>query len=119
MPAQRVGANCSLAIRIVSRRDLTCFLRFAVEASGCFSFSPRHVKMPTLFNAAGLPTVPSRTDSSLSNHENNRRTHRLLLCHGVPHFMGYRFGLFNFATKSAGGSADFDWFHIGDRLSPK
>ncbi|MBS1726353.1 MAG: glycoside hydrolase 43 family protein [Armatimonadetes bacterium] len=31
----------------------------------------------------------------------------------LSHFMGYRFGLFNFATKTPGGSADFDWFHIG------
>lgn len=30
----------------------------------------------------------------------------------IPHFMGYRFGLFNFATKSAGGHVDFDWFRI-------
>lgn len=28
-------------------------------------------------------------------------------------FVGYRFGLFNFATKTAGGFADFDWFKIG------
>lgn len=28
-------------------------------------------------------------------------------------FVGYRFGLFNYATKSAGGYADFDWFQIG------
>ncbi len=28
-------------------------------------------------------------------------------------FVGYRFGLFNFATKTSGGYADFDWFKIG------
>ena len=28
-------------------------------------------------------------------------------------FVGYRFGLFNFATKTADGYADFDWFKIG------
>ena len=28
-------------------------------------------------------------------------------------FVGYRFGLFNFATMTAGGYADFDWFKIG------
>ena len=32
------------------------------------------------------------------------------LSYTLPHFMGYRFGLFNFATKSAGGAADFDFF---------
>ncbi len=30
----------------------------------------------------------------------------------LPHFMGYRFGLFNFATKATDGSADFDFFRI-------
>ena len=30
----------------------------------------------------------------------------------LPHFMGYRFGLFNYATKNAGGYVDFDWFRI-------
>ena len=28
-------------------------------------------------------------------------------------FVGYRFGLFNYATKTAGGYVDFDWFKIG------
>lgn len=28
-------------------------------------------------------------------------------------FVGNRFGLFNYATKTAGGYADFDWFKIG------
>lgn len=30
----------------------------------------------------------------------------------LPHFMGYRFGLFNYATKKTGGYADFDFFTI-------
>jgi beta-xylosidase len=30
----------------------------------------------------------------------------------IPHFMGYRFGLFNYATKETGGYVDFDWFRI-------
>jgi beta-xylosidase len=33
----------------------------------------------------------------------------------MEHFMGYRFGLFNYATKTIGGCADFDWFHISDK----
>lgn len=35
----------------------------------------------------------------------------------LPHFMGYRFGLFNYATKNVGGFADFDYFHIDDKIS--
>lgn len=30
----------------------------------------------------------------------------------IPHFMGYRFGLFYYATKTVGGFVDFDYFHI-------
>jgi beta-xylosidase len=37
----------------------------------------------------------------------------------MEHFMGYRFGLFNYATKEPGGFADFDWFRISDQTSFK
>lgn len=37
----------------------------------------------------------------------------------LPHFMGYRFGLFNYATRNVGGFADFDYFHIDDHISKK
>lgn len=35
----------------------------------------------------------------------------------IPHFMGYRFGLFNYASKAVGGIADFDFFRIDDKIS--
>jgi beta-xylosidase len=35
----------------------------------------------------------------------------------LPHFMGYRFALFNFATKTTGGYVDFDYFRVADKLS--
>jgi beta-xylosidase len=34
----------------------------------------------------------------------------------IPQFIGYRFGLFNYATKTPGGYVDFDYFHISDKL---
>ena len=37
----------------------------------------------------------------------------LHMVYTLPHFMGYRFGLFHFATKAAGGVVDFDWFRVG------
>lgn len=37
----------------------------------------------------------------------------------LPHFMGYRFGLFNYATKNTGGFTDFDYFRISDKISTK
>ncbi|TLV01456.1 glycoside hydrolase family 43 protein [Dyadobacter luticola] len=38
----------------------------------------------------------------------------LKMAYTLPHFMGYRFALFNYATQTAGGYADFDYFHIED-----
>ena len=37
----------------------------------------------------------------------------LKMIYTIPHFMGYRFGLFSFATRTPGGHADFDFFRIG------
>jgi len=34
----------------------------------------------------------------------------------LPHFMGYRLGLFNYATKIPSGYVDFDYFHITDQI---
>ncbi|UEG52259.1 glycoside hydrolase 43 family protein [Mucilaginibacter daejeonensis] len=39
------------------------------------------------------------------------------MAYTIPHFMGYRFGLFNYATSVPGGYADFDEFKISDRLN--
>lgn len=36
----------------------------------------------------------------------------LSMSYTLPHFMGYRFGLFNYATTNLGGFADFDFFRI-------
>ena len=34
--------------------------------------------------------------------------------YSMPHFMGYRFGLYNYATETTGGYVDFDYFHISN-----
>ena len=39
--------------------------------------------------------------------------------YSMPHFMGYRFGIFNFATQTAGGFVDVDYFRLGTELSPE
>jgi beta-xylosidase len=39
------------------------------------------------------------------------------LRYDLVHFMGCRFGLFNYATKYSGGYVDFDSFHISDHTS--
>ena len=42
---------------------------------------------------------------------------KLKMEYSMPHFMGYRFGLFNYAAKSVGGYADFDYFRIEEKIS--
>jgi len=35
----------------------------------------------------------------------------------IPHFMGYRFALFNFATRTPGGYVDIDYFRFSDDVT--
>lgn len=44
---------------------------------------------------------------------------QLKMTYTLPHFMGYRFALFNYATKNIGGFVDFDYFHIVDSIGTK
>jgi beta-xylosidase len=41
----------------------------------------------------------------------------LKMAYTIPQFIGYRFVLFNYATKDAGGFADFDYFRITETVS--
>jgi beta-xylosidase len=41
----------------------------------------------------------------------------LPMAYTLPHFMGYRFGLFNYATTNAGGFVDFDYFRISSKIT--
>lgn len=41
----------------------------------------------------------------------------LKMAYTLPHFMGYRFALFNYASQAPGGYADFDYFRITDKLT--
>jgi beta-xylosidase len=36
--------------------------------------------------------------------------------YSMPHFMGYRYGLFNYSSKTPGGFVDFDYFRIENKL---
>ncbi len=40
----------------------------------------------------------------------------LRMTYTLPHFMGYRFALFHYATRTAGGRADFDFFRVSEHL---
>jgi beta-xylosidase len=41
----------------------------------------------------------------------------LKMAYTIPQFIGYRFALFNYATKNFGGFADFDYFRITETIS--
>ncbi len=56
---------------------------------------------------------------SLDGRSWKRIGNELRMRYTLPHFMGYRFALFNWATKEAGGYADFDFFRVSDRVTPK
>lgn len=55
---------------------------------------------------------------SLDGENWTRIGETLQMVYNLEHFMGYRFGLFTFATKEAGGHADFDFYHVGTELLP-
>ncbi|MCF7674338.1 MAG: glycoside hydrolase 43 family protein [Akkermansiaceae bacterium] len=69
-----------------------------------------------------------RADCDFKNHADTARFHYSLdgkdwreigeplkMAYTMPHFMGYRFGLFNYATKEPGGSADFAYYRIAEK----
>jgi beta-xylosidase len=63
-----------------------------------------------------------RTDKAYFYYSLNGKTWTkigavLRMAYTLPHFMGYRFGLFNFATQTAGGFVDFDYFHVNDKIN--
>lgn len=49
---------------------------------------------------------------SLDGKEWTKIGETLQMLYTLPHFMGYRFGLFNYATKETGGFADFDFYRV-------
>jgi len=54
---------------------------------------------------------------SLDGKKWNKIGDELDMVYSLVHFMGYRFGLFNYATRSLGGSVDFDYFRVEDELT--
>lgn len=45
----------------------------------------------------------------------NKIGNTLNMSYTMPHFMGYRFAIFNYATQSTGGYVDVDYFHVNDK----
>lgn len=53
---------------------------------------------------------------SLSGNDWQRIGNTLQMSYTLPHFMGYRFALFNYATETTGGYVDFDFFKNSDSI---
>ena len=56
---------------------------------------------------------------SLDGKTWNRIGSQLQMAYTLPHFMGYRFGLFNYSTLTPGGHVDFHHFRITDEISDR
>jgi beta-xylosidase len=82
--------------------------------------------------ALSQPVVHLRADCDYRNRSDRGRFYYSLdgkswrsigsplrMTYNLAHFMGYRFGLFNFATKEAGGYADFDFLRINSSAAAK
>jgi beta-xylosidase len=52
---------------------------------------------------------------SLNGKDWKKIGNQLRMEYSIPHFMGYRFGLFNYASQQAGGYVDFDYFRVSDK----
>jgi beta-xylosidase len=62
-----------------------------------------------------------RTDKATFHYSLDGKTWTTLgkplkMAYTLPHFMGYRFTLFNYAAKTAGGFVDFDYFRVSNRI---
>lgn len=54
---------------------------------------------------------------SLDGHHWHSIGNTLHMTYTMPHFMGYRFALFNYATIETGGYVDFDYFRVTDKMT--
>ena len=64
----------------------------------------------------------NRTDKAYFFYSLNGREWKsigstLQMNYDLEHFVGYRFGLFSYATRTSGGHADFDFFRVGSNIS--
>lgn len=64
----------------------------------------------------------NRADTARSFYSLDHRTwspigSTLKMKYTLPHFMGYRFGLFCCTTKAPGGFADFDYFRVSSAIA--
>lgn len=71
------------------------------------------------FDDGGITSYANTVDFfySIDGAEWKKIGTTLDMVYSLPHFMGYRFALFNFATEETGGYADFDYFRLNGDMS--
>ena len=103
-----------LVSKLFPQNDLFCLFR------SCPCICPK--SLPLNQNTVFLKAECDFTDKkdiadfyySLDGKKWTKIGSQLKMAYTLPHFMGYRFGLFNYATKTPGGYVDFDYFRISD-----
>jgi len=99
----------SLAKNIDQQGGVVEFADRTVE--GAQQAHPHNLYLRVDFNFADA-TDEADFYFSLCGDEWTKIGARLKMSYRLSHFTGYRFALFNFATKEAGGYVDFDWFRV-------
>ena len=103
------------SVLIASTTKGICYMAFADDRQRAFD------ELKQLFPNANFTDKKDEADFfySLDSKKWIKIGTKLLMTYTLPHFMGYRFGLFNYATKEIGGYADFDYFRITDKVKNK
>ncbi|HOC00836.1 MAG TPA: glycoside hydrolase 43 family protein [Verrucomicrobiota bacterium] len=106
-------------VGVTSEAGATCVVMVSAQSNAPVEIERVAVPSQTVFLKADCD-FQNRTDTarfcySLDGTSWTAIGNELKMSYTIPHFMGYRFGLFCYATKTPGGFADFDFFRISDK----
>ncbi len=90
----------------------------------CLAGAPAAQTTQTADMPCGARNFEKKTDHGYFSHGLDRKAwttigKSLQMSYTMPHLVGYRFALFNYAATNAGGFADCDYFHVGNVISEK
>ncbi|MDR0699969.1 MAG: hypothetical protein LBG28_12285, partial [Tannerella sp.] len=69
------------------------------------------------FNSNNFLTDNAKFYFSLDNENWTQLGAEFYMIYNLVHFMGNRFAIYNYATKTAGGYVDIDFFNYASRLT--
>lgn len=97
------------------RRARSARLGVAESSTPSLGLAPARLSLPR--TASPWTIAARRRDRPPAFSDLSRRSASSGRPHSLPHFMGYRFALFNYATETAGGFVDFDYFRVSDEVT--